>query len=141
MTLPLFCVRLEWKLTYDLMTIKLILLKSGEDLISDIHEMIVGEEPQQRVVGYYLNKPCLIKLTSKGFPEQNSEKESIQVSLYPWMPLSLDETIPIPSDWIVTIVEPIEKVKNLYLADVVKNGKQTNQSSDSSDSSEADHRD
>ena len=31
------------------MTIKLLLLKSGEDLIADVSEMAVGEEENQRV--------------------------------------------------------------------------------------------
>ena len=35
------------------MTVKLALLKSGEDVIADIQEMVVGE----KVVGYIFNKP------------------------------------------------------------------------------------
>ena len=39
------------------MTVKLALLKSGEDVISNIHEMVVGEENSsddpKRVVGYF----------------------------------------------------------------------------------------
>ena len=44
------------------MTIKLILIKSGEDLISDVAEMAVGEEEERRVIGYYLTKPCVVKM-------------------------------------------------------------------------------
>ena len=44
------------------MTIKLLLLKSGEDIISDIKEMVIGEDEDRRVVGYFLNKPCLVKM-------------------------------------------------------------------------------
>ena len=32
------------------MTIKLLILKSGEELISDINEMAVGEEDDQKVL-------------------------------------------------------------------------------------------
>ena len=39
------------------MTVKLLLLKSGEEVISDINEMAVGEEDDQKVVGYFLGKP------------------------------------------------------------------------------------
>jgi hypothetical protein len=35
------------------MTVKLSLLKSGEDIIADIQEMVVGEDENQRVVGYF----------------------------------------------------------------------------------------
>jgi len=36
------------------MTIKLALLKSGEDVITDMTEMCVGDEENKRVVGYFL---------------------------------------------------------------------------------------
>ena len=48
------------------MTVKLILLKSGEDIIADVTEMVVGEEEERRVVGYFLEKPCIVKLREGG---------------------------------------------------------------------------
>ena len=42
------------------MTVKVVLLKSGEDVIADVEEMIVGEPA--RVVGYFFNYPCSVKL-------------------------------------------------------------------------------
>jgi hypothetical protein len=33
------------------MTVKLILLKSGEDIIADVTEMIVGENEDKKVIG------------------------------------------------------------------------------------------
>ena len=42
------------------MTIKLLLLKSGEDLIADVQEMVVKEN----VVGYFLTRRCVFGLTS-----------------------------------------------------------------------------
>ena len=48
------------------MTIKLLLLKSGEDIIADVSEMAMREEGDRenprRIIGYYLNKPCVIKM-------------------------------------------------------------------------------
>ena len=95
------------------MTIKLLLLKSGEDMIADVTEMAYGEEDARRVVGYYLNRPCVIKMRDPNVLEDQSEgrsrKAGYEVSLFPWMPLSAEETIPIPSDWLVTMVEPTVK--------------------------------
>jgi hypothetical protein len=114
------------------MTIKLMLLKSGEDLIADISEMVVGEEEQRRVVGYYLTKPCLVRMGNSNLlkeeSEGNNKKAGFQVSLYPWMPLSADEQIPIPADWLVTMVEPTVKLKEMYLEDVINYGKPNDQS-------------
>ena len=85
------------------MAIKLLLLKSGEDMIADVKEMAFGEEDQRRVVGYYLNKPCVIKMRDPNLLNDESEgrgrKAGYEVSLFPWIPLSAEETIPVPSDW------------------------------------------
>jgi len=114
------------------MTIKLLLLKSGEDIISDIREMNIGEDEECRVVGYFLSKPCIIKIRDSQVLTEETEKNqksAFQVSLYPWMPLSADKIIPVPADWVVTIVEPKDKLKEMYVEDVLKNGQETNQNS------------
>ena len=45
-----------------------------------------------------------------------AKRQSTQFSikLYPWMPLSKDSTIPIPLDWVVTMVDPVDRIKELY---------------------------
>ena len=97
------------------MTIKLLLLKSGEDIIADVSEMAAGEGENKRVVGYFLNRPCVIKMRDPNLLTQESadptQKAGFSVSLFPWMPLSKEETIPITSDWVITIVEPMTKLK------------------------------
>jgi hypothetical protein len=127
------------------MTIKLLLLKSGEDIISDVSEMCVGDAENRRIIGYFLDKPCVVKMRN---PNLISEKESgtdkktgFQVSLFPWMPLSEDEKISIPADWVVTIVEPIRKIKEMYLGDVLKDGKETSQNTGTDERSDSDQSD
>ena len=125
------------------MTIKLVLLKSGEDIIADVTEMTVGEpdskENPARVIGYFLGKPCVIKLrdvTDLG-NEGSEYKQGYNVSLFPWMPLSKEETIPITSDWVITIVEPMTKLTDMYTEDIVNYGK-GNQNSSTSEQSDSD---
>jgi len=125
------------------MTVKLMLLKSGEDLIADVAEMIVGEEDEKRVVGYFLTKPCIVKMHSPNLVEdsEKDKKTGFEVSLYPWIPLSADEKIPIPADWLVTLVEPTIKLKEMYIEDVINYGKETNQNTgidEQSDSNQSD---
>ena len=126
------------------MTIKLLLLKSGEDMIADITEMAYGEDEDRRVVGYYLNKPCVIKMrdpnTFDGLSEGRGRKAGFEVSLFPWIPLSADENIPIPADWLVTMVEPTAKLTEMYVEDIVKYGKdnQSNSSDEQSSSGKSD---
>ena len=35
------------------MTIKLLQLKSGDDIIANVEEMSVGEDAEKRIIGYY----------------------------------------------------------------------------------------
>ena len=123
------------------MTIKLILLKSGEDIISDVSEMAVGEEDAPRVIGYYLKEPCVVKIReSHSVPSTDEDappKPSMRVSLINWMPLSDDKVIPVPADWVITMVEPKDKLKDMYIEEVVKNGKD-NQSDSTDESPDAD---
>ena len=115
------------------MTIKFIVLKSGEQLISDIKEMAVGEEDEQKVVGYFLRRPCMVKIKNPGVVEQEKSKTKagFEVTLIPWLSLTQDEVIPIPSDWLVTLVEPVPQLTLMYTQDVLNYG-QDNQS-DSAD--------
>ena len=111
------------------MTVKLLLLKSGEDVIADVSEMIMGEGEERRVVGYQLNRPCVIKMMNPNpqGEDGNMKKAGFEVSLFPWLPLSKDETIPIPADWLITMVEPVTKLTEMYTEDIV-NGNQNNSS-------------
>ena len=124
------------------MTVKLVLLKSGEDIIAVVQEMVVGDEDSKRVVGYFFDKPCIIKMRDPNLlPEEekedsNGRKAAYQVSLYPWMPLSKDTKIPVTAEWVVTITEPIEKLKEMYTQDVINYGKEDNQSNRSDERAE-----
>ena len=55
------------------MTAKLVLLKSGEDIIADVNEMVVGEDEEKRVVGYFLDKPCVVKIINSRMISPNNK--------------------------------------------------------------------
>jgi len=125
------------------MTIKVVLMKSGEDVIADIKEMV---SPDKHVVGYFLTKPCVIKMsnTDNITPEEldsKSEKKSeFSVTMYPWMPIAKEKTIPVSADWVVTMVTPVDKIYQMYEEDILKNGKD-NQSDSAANRSETDQSD
>ena len=103
------------------MTVKILLLKSGEDVITDVKEMVSSDD---KVIGYFLSKPCIIKLIPK------SDKKETSITMYPWMPLAKEKEIPLSTDWVVTMVTPIDKVEQMYKEDVL-NGKTTNKTDNS----------
>ena len=122
------------------MTIKLLLLKSGEDIISDVTEMCVGTEEDRQVIGYQLNKPCVVKMQDPNLIKEDGPKKQsgYAVSLFPWMPLTKQEDIPIPADWMITMVEPIDKLKEMYIEDIVEYGKDNQGNSTDDDSATSD---
>ena len=120
------------------MSIKLLLLKSGEDIISDVKEMNVGTEEDRKIVGYFLNKPCIVKMQDPSVVDDTEDgKAQFSVALFPWMPLTKEDNIPIAADWLITMVEPIDKLKQMYIEDVVNYG-QNNKGDSTGESSSAD---
>jgi len=94
------------------MSIKLALLKSGETIISDAKELI----SDNKVCGYLFAKPHVIELRKSVLlvEENQNPKGDLEVVLSPWIVLTSDDEVPVPPDWIVTIVEPIKKIKEMY---------------------------
>ena len=118
------------------MAIKVLVLKSGEDVIADVQEMV---SPDKKVVGYFLHKPCVVKIRNTSSlsdeevdPKKPEKKSEFSVTMYPWMPLAREKSIPLPTDWVVTMVTPVEKIYEMYKEDVLENG-QKNDQIDSSD--------
>ena len=111
------------------MTVKLAILKSGEDIVADIKEMVVGEGDDRRVVGYVFTKPCGVSLNSKAL-KVDDEEDHYQLKLFPWCPLTKNTKIPIAADWVVTIVDPIDKLKQMYTKEVLGSGNSESASSD-----------
>ena len=122
------------------MTVKLMLLKSGEDVIADVTEMCVGTEENRQVIGYHLNKPCIVKMRDPNVVKEDGPKKQsgFSVSLFPWMPLSKQEDIPVPADWMITMVEPVTKLKEMYVEDIVEYGKDNQSDSTDDDSADSD---
>tara|TARA_R100000697_G_scaffold51258_1_gene64259 strand:+ start:219 stop:548 length:330 start_codon:yes stop_codon:yes gene_type:complete len=93
------------------------MLKSGEDIIADVKEIKSNED----VIGYYFDFPLVVKMYQPEEPtlltEDGSNKEyssKFNVRFYPWIPLTKDSKVPCSADWVVTIVEPLEKLKKQY---------------------------
>ena len=96
------------------MSIKLALLKSGEEVIADIKEIVNEEE---KIVSLLFSNPYVVKLiTPQILVEELSESPEMEykVSFSSWFPLSLEKDIVVRTDWVVSIVEPVEMVKKSY---------------------------
>ena len=81
------------------MAVKLLILKSLEDVIADVTEDITGKY-------YSLSNPVVTRL------------DGDKLSFYPYAPLSKETTIKIPTNWVVACLDPIDEVVDSYLENV-----------------------
>ena len=93
------------------MAIKLAVLQGNDQIITDIKELSDDGKP----VGYLLKNPHKIVIDQPFLVEKLDDEKSIQVTLTPWILLTTDTEIIVPGNQVVTIVEPIESVKEMYL--------------------------
>ena len=91
------------------MATKLALLQGQEQVIADIKELVDDGNP----IGYLFKNPHRIS-AEKYFLAESSEDRKIHVTLAPWILLSADSEVLIPKNQVVTIVEPIDSVKEMY---------------------------
>lgn len=100
------------------MTIKLVTLKSGEDVICDLNEVTIpheGNEDLEKLVAYSLHIPYVVKLSNPKTLYEAVDSQEPQISFFPWQPLSPDEDILIPLDWVVCITNPAGSIKETYI--------------------------
>ena len=97
------------------MSIKITVLKSGEQIISDMKELTA--EGQENAQAYLLNNPHTYTINEKRFITEEEKKDGdfgIDVSLFPWLILSKDSQMIIPVDSVLTVVEPVNALTKLY---------------------------
>ena len=93
------------------MSIKLALLKSGEQVIADAKELV----SEEKVRGYLFTRPHKVISTQPMLlTEEQQDDRSVEVTLSPWIILSADKEVVVPTDWVVTVVEPLESVVKMY---------------------------
>ena len=94
------------------MSVKLAVLKSGEQVIAEAKELV----SEEKVRGYLFTRPHKV-LTAQPMlltEEETQNDSSLEVTLSPWIILSADTEVVVPTDWVVTIVEPLESVVKMY---------------------------
>ena len=111
------------------MSIKLALLKSGEEVIADISEF--RQEETDILVSYLFRKPYCIKIKTSKVLLEDESKPKHELAYYKWMTLSKDDDIIVNKDWVVCITEPLDSVKKNY--EEKMNGRRSNDSDGSSD--------
>lgn len=126
------------------MAVKLAIMKSGEQIIADIKEM----EVDGKILGYYFYKACIVRMMSPNEmdpslqnekrPRNKVDKASFDISLFPWIPLAKGYEIPIVSDWVMTFVEPVDMLYEMYEENVLNTSKEWNEGMNRKDEDQGD---
>ena len=91
---------------------------------------------KKTVVGKYITNPCRAILTTPEIDvddEQALDKKPVSIKLLPWLPLANEERIPVVADWVISIVEPQPKLKELYTKACENYEKRKSESNSSTD--------
>ena len=68
--------------------------------------------------GYLFENPNVINYLEPELLVEQTETSKMKISLIPWILITSDTKIPVRSDWVITMVEPIEDVKKIYEAKI-----------------------
>ena len=97
------------------MTVKLALLKSGEQVIADIMELVNEDD---KVVSLVFSNPYVARLLTPELLMENSvrlnDEVEHKVAFSPWIVLSQDKKVAVDPAWVITVVEPHKWIKSSY---------------------------
>ena len=110
------------------MSIKLTLLKSGEEVIADIKE--IRQEKTDELISYLFKDPYCVKIKTTQVLVEQETRPKHELAYFKWMSLSKDNDIIVNKDWVVCITDPHDSVKKNY--EERMNGRRSNDSNGSS---------
>lgn len=94
------------------MSIKLIYMRTGEEVISEVKEIAHPESGEP--IGYHMHKPFRLDIVQQNI-EFNSDK-GYQLEWFPWAPLSKDRDFFIPGSQVITVYEPLDSLVSQYIS-------------------------
>tara|TARA_B100000965_G_scaffold142078_2_gene118277 strand:+ start:3457 stop:3894 length:438 start_codon:yes stop_codon:yes gene_type:complete len=95
------------------MSVKLLLLKSGEEVITEAKEII--DPASQQPIGFSLHKPFRLDIVSDDGGIVFDSNKGYQVSWFPWAPLSKDKDFFLPAHHVLTAYEPLDTIAEQYV--------------------------
>ena len=96
------------------MSVKLLLLKSGEEVITEVKEIL---DPNSKdPIGFHMHKPFRLDIVSND--EDGiviNQTKGYQVSWFPWAPLSKEREFYLPGHHVLTAYDPLDSIAEQYL--------------------------
>ena len=95
------------------MSIKILLLKSNEEIITEVQEIANPESKQ--AIGYHLHKPFRLEIVSDEGELVFNREKGYQLSWFPWAPLSKDKDFFLTSEHVITAYDPLDSISDQYI--------------------------
>ena len=96
------------------MSIKILLLKSNEEIITEAREMV--DPDTKEPIGYHLHKPFRLEIVSDEGDLVFNREKGYQLSWFPWAPLSKDKDFYLPGSHVVTVYNPLDALMTQYIS-------------------------
>ena len=95
------------------MSIKILLLKSNEEIITEVQEI---EDPETKQnLGFRLHKPFRLEIVSDEGDLVFNREKGYQLSWFPWAPLSKDTDFFLPPQHVITAYDPLDSITEQYV--------------------------
>ena len=95
------------------MSIKILLLKSNEEIITEAKEIANPDSPT--AIGYHLHKPFRLEIVSDEGELIFNREKGYQLAWFPWAPLSKDKDFFLPADHVITAYDPLDSIMDQYI--------------------------
>ena len=95
------------------MSIKILLLKSNEEIITEAKEIANPDSPT--AIGYHLHKPFRLEIVSDDGELVFNREKGYSLSWFPFAPLSKDKDFFLPADHVITAYDPLESITEQYI--------------------------
>ena len=95
------------------MSIKILLLKSNEEIITEAKEIANPDSPT--AIGYHLHKPFRLEIVSDEGELIFNREKGYQLSWFPWAPLSKDKDFFLPAGHVITAYDPLDSISEQYV--------------------------
>ena len=90
------------------MSIKILLLKSNEEIITEVQE--IANPDSKQAIGYHLHKPFRLEIVSDEGELVFNREKGYQLSWFPWAPLSKDKDFFLPSEHVITAYDQLDSI-------------------------------
>ena len=96
------------------MSVKLLLLKSGEEVITEVKEIL--DPDSKDPIGFHMHKPFRLDIVSNDDDGiVINQTKGYQVSWFPWAPLSKERDFFLPGHHVLTAYDPLDSITEQYL--------------------------